>query len=59
MDRDTRFHEEMINICGDEAKTAKGRATCKKKATKLYAQVKRGRKAFFGPYSDFVMAVGR
>jgi hypothetical protein len=39
----------MYNICNDEAKTDKGRANCKK-ADKLYDHVKKGRKAFFGPY---------
>ncbi|MGH8565350.1 MAG: phospholipase A2 [Gammaproteobacteria bacterium] len=47
---DKRFYQEMYNICNDEAKTDKGRATCKQKADKLYDHVKKGRKAFFGPY---------
>jgi hypothetical protein len=47
---DKRFHQEMYNICNDEAKTDQGRATCKQKADQLYAHVQRGRKAFFGPY---------
>jgi hypothetical protein len=49
---DKRFHEEMYNICNDEARTDKGRGACKYKADKLYVHVKKGRKAFFGPYSS-------
>jgi hypothetical protein len=49
---DQRFYQEMVNICNDEAKTDKGRATCKQKAVELYNHVKKGRKAFFGPYGS-------
>jgi Prokaryotic phospholipase A2 len=48
---DKRFYQEMVNICNDEAHTDQGRATCKKKAAALYNHLKKGRKAFFGPYT--------
>jgi hypothetical protein len=47
---DRRFHQEMVAICTDEAKTDKGRATCNRKAGRLYEHVKKGRNAFFGPF---------
>jgi hypothetical protein len=48
---DRRFYEEMINICNNEAKTDSGRASCMQKAALLYNHVRKGRAAFFGPYS--------
>jgi hypothetical protein len=49
---DLRFHQEMYNICQDQAKADEGRGTCKKKADQLYEHVKRGRQAFVGRYGE-------